>query len=219
MINVNDVSYNYVSKYHTVEALKNVSCKFENGMLYSIIGPSGSGKTTLLSLLAGLDLPTSGEIFIDNVSMSSMDRDKYRREQAAVIYQSFNLFPLLTAKENIMFPMLLKGMNKAEAGRIATEYAEDVGLREVLLSKRPLLLSGGEQQRVAIARALAIGGDILLADEPTGNLDEENGKVIMSILKRLTHENDYLCIMITHNTEMAEQSDRVYAIKDGRVVS
>ena len=217
MLEVQNVSYTYTNRYQTNEVLHEVSCTFEQGQMYAIIGPSGSGKTTLLSLLAGLDLPTKGEILVDGKLMTSMDRDTYRRDTASAIYQSFNLFPLLTAMENVMFPLQLQGKPMAEAKAEAMKCIESVNLKESVLNQRPQRMSGGEQQRVAIARALAAGGGILLADEPTGNLDAANGEAVVAILKKLAHEKDYIVVVITHNTSIAEQADVVYRIVDGRL--
>ena len=215
MLEVKDVGYVYQSKYQSIEALKHVSCSFESGKLYAVIGPSGSGKSTLLSLLAGLDLPTSGEILVEGSPLSSMDRDCYRRETASVVYQSFNLFPLLTALENVMYPLELLGVKKLEAEASAKRLIHDVGLEDKIFRQFPVMMSGGEQQRVSIARALAAGGRILLADEPTGNLDSTNEETIVKILKELAHERGYLVIVITHNPSVYEQADIVYRMRDG----
>ena len=215
MLEVKDVGYIYQSKYQSIEALKHVSCSFESGKLYAVIGPSGSGKSTLLSLLAGLDLPTSGEILVGGNALSSMDRDCYRRETASVVYQSFNLFPLLTALENVMYPLELLGVKKLEAEAKAKRLIHEVGLEDKIFRQFPVMMSGGEQQRVSIARALAAGGRILLADEPTGNLDSTNEETIVRILKELAHERGYLVIVITHNPSVYEQADIVYRMRDG----
>lgn len=217
MLEVQDVGYVYQSKYQSIEALKHVSCSFEAGKFYAVVGPSGSGKSTLLSLLAGLDLPTSGEILVDGHPTRTMDRDKYRRETASVVYQSFNLFPLLTALENVMYPMELLHIKKAEAEASAKRLINEVGLEDKIFRQFPVMMSGGEQQRVSIARALAAGGRILLADEPTGNLDSTNEETIVKILKRLAHEKDYLVIVITHNSSVYEQADVIYRMRDGEL--
>ncbi len=217
ILTVKEVSYTYKSKYQTVEAVSNVSCLFETGNVYAIVGHSGSGKSTLLSLLAGLDLPTKGEIYLQDKPMSKLDRDKYRRETASVVYQSFNLFPLLTALENVAYPIELRGISSKEAKKTAKELISSVGLGEKMYNKLPLMMSGGEQQRVAVARALATGGKILLADEPTGNLDTANGEVVIELLENLAHERGYAVIMITHDLGMAERADIVYTMKDGKL--
>ncbi len=215
MLEIKDVGYTYQSKYQSIEALKHVNCSFEAGNLYAVIGPSGSGKSTLLSLLAGLDLPTSGEILVEGCSLTTMDRDRYRRETASVVYQSFNLFPLLTALENVMYPMELINIKKAEAEATAKRLIHEVGLEDKIFRQFPVMMSGGEQQRVSIARALAAGGRILLADEPTGNLDSTNEEIIVKILKQLAHEKGYLVIVITHNPSVYEQADIIYRMRDG----
>jgi len=215
---VDQVSYSYRSKYQIIEAVKNVSCGFELGRLYAITGESGSGKTTLLSLLAGLDLPTNGEIFVDGTEMSKLDRDRYRREMASVVYQSFNLFPLLTARENVMYPLELRGISRREAMKTAQEMIERVGLEERVNGQFPTMMSGGQQQRVAIARALASGGRILLADEPTGNLDTANEKIVVDLLKTLACEHNYSVIVITHNKDVAGRADVVYTMRDGEML-
>ncbi|MCL2323105.1 MAG: ATP-binding cassette domain-containing protein [Oscillospiraceae bacterium] len=217
MLEVKNVSYAYTGKYQTNEVLHGVSCSFKPGSMYTIMGPSGSGKTTLLSLLAGLDLPSKGDISFDGNSIASIDRDKYRRSIASVIYQSFNLFPLLTALENVMFPLRMSGKSKTDAENHAKKYISAVNLNDNILKKRPLMMSGGEQQRIAIARALAAEGKILLADEPTGNLDAANGTSIVSILKSLAHEKNYIVVVITHNITIAEQADVIYKIIDGKL--
>jgi len=200
-------------------AVKNVSCCFECGKMYAITGESGSGKTTLLSLLAGLDLPTSGEILVDGVEMSKLDRDRYRRDTASVVYQSFNLFPLLTALENVMYPLELRGVGRHKAAKTAHEMIELVGLEKRVNGQYPTMMSGGQQQRVAIARALASGGKILLADEPTGNLDTANEKIVVNLLKTLACEHKYAVIVITHNKDVAAQADIVHIMRDGEMLS
>lgn len=217
ILTVSEVTYTYKSKYQTVEAVSNVSCTFETGKMYAIIGHSGSGKSTFLSLLAGLDLPTKGEIYVEDKPMSKLDRDKYRRETASVVYQSFNLFPLLTALENVTYPMELRGVPVKEARKIAKELISNVGLEDRICNQLPLMMSGGQQQRVAVARALATGGKILLADEPTGNLDTANGEIVVEILKSLAHERGYTVIIITHDMGVADQADVVYTMKDGKL--
>lgn len=211
------VSYSYQNKYQTVEAVKEVSCVFESGKLYAITGESGSGKSTFLSLLAGLDCPDSGRILVDGVDLNETDRDAYRREKVSVIYQAFHLFPLLTAVENVMYPMELRGVPRKEARAQARKYLEDVGLTEKLFDQYPKMMSGGEQQRTAVARAMASGGKIVLADEPTGNLDTENEEKIVGLLTSLAHERDFVVIMVTHNREIAERADVRLVMKDGRM--
>lgn len=210
-----NVSYIYQTKYQKTKAISEVSCSFERGKVYAITGKSGSGKSTFLSLLAGLDVPTEGTLAVEGEDMRKMNRDAYRLNRASVIYQAFHLFPLLTVMENVMFPMELQHVPAKEAKARAQEYLAKVGLPETLYKKMPGMISGGEQQRVAIARAIAAGGEILLADEPTGNLDSQNEKVIVDLLCKLAHEDNYAVIVVTHNEAVAAAADVVYGMSDG----
>lgn len=214
-ISLNNVSYSYKGKFQTVKAVDGVSYDFEPGKCYAIIGKSGSGKTTLLSLMAGLDLPTEGEIIVDGKSTKEWDRNQMRREAVSVIYQNYNLFPLLTVQENICYPLDLKKMPWKESAALAREVRERVELPAAYDKRLPGQLSGGEQQRVAIARTLAQGCKIILADEPTGNLDSTNTRNIVEILCRLAHENGCAVIIVTHDPAVAEQADTVLQMKDG----
>ncbi|MDE6406058.1 MAG: ABC transporter ATP-binding protein [Lachnospiraceae bacterium] len=212
-----NVSYIYQTKYQKTKALSGVSCSFERGKVYAITGKSGSGKSTFLSLLAGLDVPTEGTLSIEGQDIRKMDRDAYRLNRASVIYQAFHLFPLLTVMENVMFPMELQHVARKEAKVRAQEYLKQVDLPETLYKKMPGMISGGEQQRVAIARAMAAGGEILLADEPTGNLDSQNEQMIVDLLCKLAHEKNYAVIVVTHNEAVADAADVVYGMKDGEL--
>lgn len=214
-----NVSYIYQTKYQKTKALSEVSCFFERGKVYAITGKSGSGKSTFLSLLAGLDVPTEGTLYIGGEDIRKLDRDAYRMKRASVIYQAFHLFPLLTVKENVMFPMQLQHISKREAEAKAREHLSKVGLPDTLYGKKPSMISGGEQQRVAIARAMASGGEILLADEPTGNLDSQNERVIVELLCKLAHEENYAVIIVTHNEAVAAAADVVYGMSDGVLTS
>ena len=216
-IKVESVSYSYQNKYQTVEAVKEVTCTFETGKMYVITGESGGGKSTFLSLLAGLDIPKNGTITVDGEDLSRIDRDAYRREKVAVIYQAFHLFPLLTALENVMYPLEIQGVARKEARERAEEYLKEVGIDEKKFGKYPRMLSDGEQQRTAVARAMASGGRILLADEPTGNLDTENEEKIVELLISLAHDRDFTVIMVTHNRQIAERADVRLVMKDGRM--
>ena len=216
-IKVESVSYSYQNKYQTVEAVKEVTCTFETGKMYVITGESGSGKSTFLSLLAGLDIPKNGTITVDGEDLSRIDRDAYRREKVAVIYQAFHLFPLLTALENVMYPLEIQGVARKEARERAEEYLKEVGIDEKKFGKYPRMMSGGEQQRTAVARAMASGGRILLADEATGNLDTENEEKMVELLISLAHDRDFTVIMVTHNRQIAERADIRLVMKDGRM--
>lgn len=214
-IRLKNVSYSYQGKYQTVRAVDDVSYDFEPGKLYAIIGKSGSGKTTLLSLMAGLDLPSEGEIIIGGKSTKEWDRNALRREMVSVIYQNYNLFPLLTVSENIQYPLTLKKMPRKEARELAKKMRQRVELAAEYDKRLPSHLSGGEQQRVAIARSLAQGCKIILADEPTGNLDSANSENIVKILKSLAHDDGCTVIIVTHDLAVAEQADTVLQMKDG----
>ena len=218
VLELRDVRYTYQTPYQKVEALKGISHTFDPGLVHAIVGKSGSGKSTLLSLMAGLDLPTAGEILCGGVSTAQMKLEQYRREKVAVIYQSFRLFPLLTVAENVMYPMELRGIPAREAKARAAQLVEQVGLPQTFLNRFPTMLSGGEQQRVAIARALGMDTKILLADEPTGNLDTANGENIFAILQSLAHEEGYCVVMVTHDPGLAGRADRVLELRDGVAV-
>ena len=217
-ISLNNVSYSYKGKYQTVKAVDNVSYEFEPSKCYAIIGKSGSGKTTLLSLMAGLDVPTEGEVIVDGRPTTQWDRNELRRDAVSVIYQNYNLFPLLTVMENVLYPMQLQRRPKKEARALAAETLRSVGLDESYWKRLPAMLSGGEQQRVAIARAIASGQRVILADEPTGNLDGENSDLVMKTFQRLAHEEGYCVIIVTHDPQIADDSDTVIRMDSGKIV-
>lgn len=209
------VSYRYPRAAR--DALQGVECRFRAGEVAAVVGPSGSGKTTLLSIMAGLDRPSGGEVLVDGKKLSEMDLDAYRRQYVSVIFQAFHLFPLLTVLENVCFPMELLGAGEKDAREQARRNLELVGIGEEKHRRYPSQLSGGEQQRVAIARALSSGAKILLADEPTGNLDGENSRNIVDILTRLAHEGGYCVVIVTHDPAIAEAADAVYTVADGEL--
>ena len=212
-LTLQQVSYRYPggSRY----ALDGISGTFSAGKLYAVIGPSGSGKSTLLSLMAGLDRPTEGSLQLNGSDYRSLNLDRCRRQEIAMIFQAFQLFPLLTVLENVCFPMEANGVKQKEAKAKAKELLTSVGISEEQYQRYPANLSGGEQQRVAIARALSSGAGIILADEPTGNLDTANGKQVMEILLRLAHEEGRCVIVVTHDMDIAAQADEVWRMKDG----
>ena len=218
ILELRGTGYTYRTQYQQVEALKGVSYSFETGKLHAIMGRSGSGKTTLLSLMAGLDLPTAGQVLFEGTPTSEMDLERYRREKAAVIYQNFRLFPLLTVAENVMYPMELQGMRPKHAKEKAAALVERAGLPSSVLNRFPTMLSGGEQQRVAIARALGMETRLLLADEPTGNLDVANGENVLAILEGLAHEEDYCVVVVTHDPAIGVRADALMELRDGAVV-
>lgn len=218
-ISLRDVGYTYKGKYQTVYAVKGVSYDFEPGKLYAIIGKSGSGKTTLLSLMAGLDLPTQGQVIINGKPTDKWNRSVLRRDIVSVIYQNYNLFPLLTVAENIRYPLELKKMNPKQAKELAKQMRQRVELPDSYDKRLPAHLSGGEQQRVAIARTLAQGCKIILADEPTGNLDTANTQNVVQILRQLAHTDGCTVIIVTHDPAVAEQADVVLQMRDGEWVN
>lgn len=217
IIELEQVTYNYRSRYQQVDALKGVSYSFQPGKLYALVGKSGSGKSTLLSLMAGLDVPQGGRVLYEGQSTKEMNLTRYRREKAAVIYQSFRLFPLLTVGENITYPMELRKMPAKTAKARVAELLEKVKLPDSVANRFPSMLSGGEQQRVAIARALGMETKLLLADEPTGNLDSENSLHIVELLRNLAHQDGYCVIMVTHDMEIAALADHVLTMRDGKL--
>jgi len=214
-ISLKNVSYSYRGKYQTVRAVNGVSYDFEPGKIYAIVGKSGSGKTTLLSLMAGLDVPTEGEVIVDGKSTKDWNRNAMRRDAVSVIYQNYNLFPLLTVSENIQYPLSLKKIRGKKAASTAKEMRARVDLPDTYDNRLPAHLSGGEQQRVAIARTLAQGCKIILADEPTGNLDTASTQNIVDILRDLAHKDGCTVIVVTHDLSVAEQVDVVLQMRDG----
>lgn len=218
ILTLQSVRYSYSNKYQTVEALKNVNCEFQQGLIYAIVGKSGSGKSTMLSLMAGLDLPNEGDVLFRGTSTRTLNLDTFRRNDVAMIYQSFRLFPLLTALENVMYPMELHGIRPREAKKRAEEYIRSVDLTDTVFNRFPSMLSGGEQQRVAIARALAMDTNLMLADEPTGNLDSPTARNIIALLARLAHERNYCVVVVTHDLEVLDMMDVTYQMRDGLLV-
>ena len=210
---IENVSYRYKNADRL--ALNNVSCAFKPGQVTAVVGPSGSGKTTLLSIMAGLDRPERGQVLLNGNDLAGMDLDAYRRQDVSVIFQAFQLFPLLTVMENVCYPMELNEVALKDAKERARTLLASVGIQDEKHRRFPANLSGGEQQRVAIARSLATGAGILLADEPTGNLDGENSRNVVEILSRLAHEEGYCVIIVTHDLAIAEASDKVYHMADG----
>lgn len=216
MFKLDNVFYRY--KTGTTDVLKGVSADFEPGKFYTIMGPSGMGKTTLLSIMAGMDRPTDGAVFIDDVNLKEINLNDYRRFKIAMIFQQFQLFPLLTALENVSYLLESSGVKRQDAQTRARELLNIVGIDDSKHGRYPSNLSGGEQQRVAIARALSGGAKVILADEPTGNLDEDNSEAIISILRNLAHNEGYCVIVVTHSPEVAQASDMIYKMSGGKIV-
>ena len=202
--------------YDKTPVLQNISYEFEKGKMYCIIGKSGAGKTTLLSLLSGLAKPTGGEIFYDDKNVSKIDKYKFRSKYIGVVFQSFNLITKYTALENVVLSMDVAGYKTKSKKQRAIELLQSVGLDEDEANRRVLKLSGGQQQRVAIARALSYDPDIILADEPTGNLDTETQNEIMNIFRELTNQGKCV-ILVSHSPDVAAVCDERYElVKLGR---
>lgn len=218
MIEIDNVSRDY-GDGKVVHALQAVTLSIPKGERVAVMGPSGSGKSTLLNLLCGLDQPTAGTVKIDGVVLSSLDDDsrtRLRREKIGMIFQTFNLLPTLTAVENIALPLRLQGVGKKEAEQRARKLLGRVGLGD-RASHRPDELSGGERQRMAIARALVFEPPVLLADEPTGNLDSATGEEILKLIDDLHGEYNTTIVLVTHNEEAALHCDRIVRLRDGRI--
>ena len=219
LIDVRDVYKIYNPGENEVRALDGVSLTIEKGEFVAIIGQSGSGKSTLMNMLGLLDVSTSGEYYMDGINVSHMTDDELsliRNEKIGFIFQGFNLISSLTAKGNVELPLVYRGMKKAQREKLSKKALEMVGL-EKRMFHRPAQMSGGQQQRVAIARAIAAKPPIILADEPTGNLDSHSGKDVMKIIHQL-HEEGRTIILITHDNDIAAEAQRVIRIQDGKIV-
>jgi putative ABC transport system ATP-binding protein len=219
LLRVENLTKTYGGAGGTLTVLKQASFSLDPGETCAILGPSGSGKTTLLGLCAGLDLPTSGEVFLDGAPLSQLDEDgraRLRNQCVGFVFQNFQLIPTLTALENVMVPMELRG--HGDVRQDAMEWLEKVGLAE-RLSHYPAQLSGGEQQRVAVARAFINRPKILFADEPTGNLDNETSQRIIDRLFELNAEAGTALVLVTHDLELAQRAGRVIRLRGGAIVS
>lgn len=208
------LSYDYITKAGRVHAVKEATASFDAGVVYAVVGRSGSGKSTLLSLAAGLDVPKSGRVLYNGVDLAAVDRDKYRREHVGMIFQSYYLLPQLTAEENVELALELAGYRENRRER-AREMLSLVGIEKTQYRKRSTEFSGGEQQRIAIARAIAADPRVVLADEPTGNLDNENSMRIVELLADLAHRFGKCVIIITHAAEVADRADANLRMSDG----
>ncbi len=218
MIHITDLCKTYKMGENEVHALNHINLNIKEHEFVSIIGPSGSGKSTLMNMLGCLDVPTSGEYILDNKSIKKMSDDELaeiRNNKIGFVFQGFNLLPKLTAVENVELPLIYQSVSAKERRERATKALEDVGLGK-RINHKPTELSGGQQQRVAIARALITNPPLILADEPTGNLDTSSGKEIMEIFKKL-NENGNTIVLITHDNDVAKQAKRVVRIQDGKL--
>lgn len=217
ILDVKNLSKTYGSGDTLVKALDNVSFSVNQGEFVAIIGPSGSGKSTLLHILGGVDKPTSGSVVIGNTEIANLDETAlaiFRRRQIGLIYQFYNLIPILTVEENLTLPLLLDGRKPDK--RLIDSLVKRLGLQD-RLNHLPNQLSGGQQQRVSIGRALVNNPALMLADEPTGNLDSANSKEIISLLRQFNKENNQTVIIITHDEKIAMSADRVISIEDGKI--
>jgi putative ABC transport system ATP-binding protein len=219
MIRCIDVRKIYRQGESEIAALDGISLDIPKGAFAVIMGPSGSGKSTLLHLIGGLDRPTSGDLLVDGRLIGQMADDEvtlFRRTKIGLVFQFFNLLPTLTALENVALPLVLDGVAKAEADRRAEALLGKVGL-QARKHHLPEEMSGGEIQRIAVARALAFNPPLLLADEPTGNLDSKNGEAVLSLLREINKHDGCTIVMVTHSQEAASYGERRIFLKDGRV--
>ncbi|RFU84986.1 ABC transporter ATP-binding protein [Streptomyces triticagri] len=219
VLRLHEVSHTYSGGRRRTTVLKNIDCTFERGTLTAVLGPSGSGKTTLLSLASGLDTPTRGTISFDGRDLAELGLGRYRNRHAATIFQQYNLLTYMTALQNVTTAMEITGAKPATGSRRsrALQILEDMGLDRATATRNVLRLSGGQQQRVAIARALACDVDILFADEPTGNLDEDTADGIVDTFRELAHAQGKCVIVVTHSQRLAAKADRVLTLRKGRL--
>ena len=215
------VKRSYKMGTEEVHALRGVDIQINRGEYISIMGPSGSGKSTLFNMIGGLAKPTSGKVYIDQVDIAQLDANEIawlRCRKIGYIFQTFNLIPVMTAIENVMLPMIFAGMNTADAQDKAAEILKRVELGHRMVNK-PSEMSGGQQQRVAIARAFANDPAIILADEPTGNLDQKNSALVFDLLTRLAKDNGQAVVLVTHNPDIANRCDEVRPMRDGEFLA
>jgi len=221
IIRVRDLNRVYHLEGEDVHAVRDVNMDIPRGIMSAIVGRSGAGKTTLLNLLSALDEPSSGEVWIDDTNVFALPEPKriaLRRDRVGFVFQNFGLLPLLSAAENISVPLRMKRMNRKQREERVAEALEWVGLSK-RASHRPYELSGGEQQRVSIARALAARPDIILADEPTGQLDSQTGKTVLGIMQRLVDEQGITMVIVTHDPQVMGQAQATFELSDGQLVN
>ena len=216
ILKLENVGYRYKDAPKDSYVFKNINYNFSNGKIYAIRGKSGSGKTTLLSLITGLEKCTEGNIFYDGKKLSEINLDNYRNTDIGIVFQSYNLLPSLTAIENIILSMDISNVKVKNKKEKALEVMKNVGLGENHAKRKILKLSGGEQQRIAIARSLSYDPQIIIADEPTGNLDKETENDILSIFQRLAKKENKCIIIVTHSQNVCDKADVVYELKKSR---
>lgn len=215
ILKLEDLYYSYERSDQAV--LKGINCEFKKGKIYAIVGKSGAGKTTLLSLLSGLTSPSKGKILYGDSDIKNVDKYRFRSQMVGVIFQGYNLLPNLTAQENVILSLDISDKKISNKKEVAINVLESVKLDEVKARRKVLKLSGGEQQRVAIARALSYDPDIILADEPTGNLDKETEEDIMNIFTSLAKDQNKCVIIVTHSPQVAAYADKTIHIKNGQI--
>lgn len=219
LLRLNDIGKRYRQGEVEVQALHSVNMQVEEGEFAALVGPSGSGKTTLLNIIGGLDAPSSGNIHLNSTDLTSLSEaalSDFRLFQLGFIFQAYNLVPVLSALENVELVMVLQGRPLHEQRERAEHYLELVGLKD-MMHRRPAALSGGQQQRVAVARALAANPRLVLADEPTANLDSENAGALLDIMHRLSHEEKTTFIFSTHDPRVMERAERIITLRDGHI--
>lgn len=216
LLSLKDVSYRYEGAKRDV--FDNINIDFEKGKVYGIIGKSGAGKSTLLSLISGLDTCKSGEVLYNDNSLKNIDRDLYRAKDIGVIFQGYNLLLNATAKENILLSMNISNSKQENKDKYIDDLLQDVGIDSDKANRKILNLSGGEQQRIGIARALSHNPDIIIADEPTGNLDNETEEKIMDILVSLAHKYNKCVIIVTHSKKVCSYLDEIWGLKSGKLL-
>jgi len=222
VIEVKGVTKDYIDKGHvTTHALRGVDLVIERGEFMAIAGPSGSGKTTLLNLIGALDVATTGSIKVDGIALEGMSQKQLsdlRRDRIGFVFQSYNLVPVLTAAENAEYVLELKGVSQAKRRARIAELFDRMGMKQ-LIDTRPLKMSGGQQQRVAVARAIASEPALVLADEPTANLDQQTGRALVALMRELNRERGVTFVFSTHDPMVLEQADRVVRLVDGAIAA
>ena len=213
LLSIQNASYQYSDAEKDEYALKDVSYDFEKGKIYAIRGRSGTGKTTLLSLISGLERCTEGKIIFDGKDLKDINLDYYRSHEIGIVFQSYNLLPFMTVRENIILSMDASGIKIDNKKEEALKLMKSVGLKESYANRKVLRISGGEQQRVAIARSLSYNPKMIVADEPTGNLDKQTEKEILEIFQKLAHEDGKCVIIVTHSQNVCDVADQVYDLK------
>lgn len=209
------VTYSYMNGPRTINILNEASVSFEKGVFYTIVGPSGSGKTTTLALAGALDVPKSGKILYNGKDIRKIGFTRYRKKDIALIFQNYNLINYMNALENVIMAMEISGSYKENRKERARKLLKDLGLNDDELKRNIMKLSGGQQQRVAIARALASNAEVILADEPTGNLDIRTAREIINVFKDLAHQYQKCVIVVSHSKEMEAESDVSYTLEEG----